>query len=94
MDDKTAVITGAASGIGLALAKKLSGQGHRLVLADVDLGRLKDIKGEVASKSVLVDCDVSKESDCEELARVTRENFGAPQLVFNNGGVINRFAST
>ena len=82
MDDKTAVITGAASGIGLALAKKLSGQGHRLVLADVDLGRLKDIKGEVDSKSILVDCDVSKESDCEELARVTRENFGAPQLLF------------
>ena len=53
MDDKTVVITGAASGIGLALAKKLSGQGHRLVLADVDRGRLKDIKGEVDSKSIL-----------------------------------------
>lgn len=93
MDDKTVVITGAASGIGLALAKKMSGQGHRLVLADVDRKRLRDTKGKVDSKSIFVDCDVSKESDCEELARVTHENFGAPQLLFNNAGVISRFAS-
>jgi len=71
----------------------MSGLGNRLVLSDVDGTRLRAIKGEVDSDSIFVECDVSKEEDCLELAEITREKFGVPQLLFNNAGVIGRFAS-
>jgi NAD(P)-dependent dehydrogenase (short-subunit alcohol dehydrogenase family) len=87
---KVAVITGAASGIGRALAEKCVSEGVRVVLADVDdevLSRteaeLKSVGGDVLA----VRTDVSKRADIEELARKTLEHFGQVDLLFNNAGV-------
>ncbi|HEX8710528.1 MAG TPA: SDR family NAD(P)-dependent oxidoreductase, partial [Terracidiphilus sp.] len=87
---KIAVITGAASGIGRALAEKCVHLGMKVVLADVEesaLGaaetELKSLGGEVLS----VRTDVSKRGDVESLARKAYERFGAVHLLFNNAGV-------
>ncbi|MDB6138735.1 MAG: oxidoreductase, short-chain dehydrogenase/reductase family [Verrucomicrobiaceae bacterium] len=82
--DKTCVITGAARGIGLALAHMLSGRGARVVLADVDADALKqtDVPG-----SLCVACDVSKAADMERLACEAEQALGPVAVWINNAGL-------
>jgi NAD(P)-dependent dehydrogenase (short-subunit alcohol dehydrogenase family) len=87
---KVAVVTGAASGIGLGLAEACAREGMKVVLADVDEAALDEAERELkdAGAEVLaVRTDVSKAEDVEALARKTLEAFGAVHLLFNNAGV-------
>jgi len=88
--DKVAVVTGGASGIGLAVARRAAAEGMRLVLADIDEPGLKVAVDELASggTSVLgVPTDVSDPGAVEALAAQTVSNFGAVHVVHNNAGV-------
>lgn len=93
MDDfsgKVAVITGAASGIGLALAKRAVEEGMRLVLADIDGERLEAAAAAsplVEAERVLVSLDVSQEADVRRLAATAFDRYGEVHLLFNNAGV-------
>lgn len=88
--DKVAVITGAASGIGRALAEYCVQEGMKVVLADVEETALaqtaEDLKANGA-EVLAVRTDVSKAGDIEALAQKTIEKFGAVHLLFNNAGV-------
>jgi NAD(P)-dependent dehydrogenase (short-subunit alcohol dehydrogenase family) len=88
--DKVAVITGAASGIGRALAEQCVQEGMKVVLADVDQTALakteQELKGPGAS-ILAVRTDVSKPDNVELLAQKTLYAFGAVHLLFNNAGV-------
>lgn len=94
--DKTAVITGAASGIGLALARRAAREGMRLVLADIDGDALKQAAlglGPGAAEICLESTDVSREEDITALADIAYSRFGAVHLLCNNAGVgLTRFA--
>jgi NAD(P)-dependent dehydrogenase (short-subunit alcohol dehydrogenase family) len=81
---KTAVITGAASGIGLALARRAAAAGMRLVLADIDEKSLRDAANALprTDDCVQIVSDVSIEEDMARLARHTFEHFGAVHLLF------------
>jgi len=83
---KTAVITGAASGIGRALAHRLAREGMRLVLADVDRRRLGQVASELPG-SLPIRADVSRAKDVESLAAKAYARFGAVHLLCNNAGV-------
>jgi NAD(P)-dependent dehydrogenase (short-subunit alcohol dehydrogenase family) len=83
---KTAVVTGAASGIGRALALRLAREGMRLVLADVDRRRLKEVASALPG-SLAVPTDVSRSSQVEALAAKAYSRFGAVHLLCNNAGV-------
>lgn len=90
LKDKTAVITGAASGLGLALARHAAGLGMRLVLADVELEALNRCTQEFEQQGVQVlsaRVDVAKSDDVAQMAQQTLSAFGVPHLVFNNAGV-------
>lgn len=87
---KVAVITGAASGIGRALAKRCVSEGMKVVLADIEHAALAQAESEltIAGGSVLaVRTDVSKRGDVESLARQAVDAFGEVHLLFNNAGV-------
>ncbi len=87
------VVTGAGSGIGLALAERLAAAGLDLVLADVQDDALAAAAEQVARRGVdvlTVHTDVSKESDVQALAERTLERFGAVHVVCNNAGVAAR----
>ena len=88
--DKVAVITGAASGIGRAVAERCVHEGMRVVLADVEedaLARAEATMSDTGATVLAVPTDVSAASDVEALARKTLEAFGAVHLVHNNAGV-------
>jgi len=88
--DKVAVITGAASGIGRAIAERCLTEGMKVVLADVEEANLTQAETELkaAGGTVLaVRTDVSKRSDVELLARQALDAFGKVHLLFNNAGV-------
>jgi NAD(P)-dependent dehydrogenase (short-subunit alcohol dehydrogenase family) len=90
LEGKTAVITGGASGIGLATAKRFAASGVNLVLGDIEaepLARvIKEFEDEGA-KAVGVLADVTVESDVVALREAALTNFGGAHVVFNNAGV-------
>jgi NAD(P)-dependent dehydrogenase (short-subunit alcohol dehydrogenase family) len=88
--EKVAVITGAASGIGRALAGRCAREGMRVVLADIEASALVQAETELkaAGAEVLaVLTDVSKADDVEALARKTLDAYGVVHLLCNNAGV-------
>jgi NADP-dependent 3-hydroxy acid dehydrogenase YdfG len=88
--DKVAVITGAASGIGLGLAHHCVLEGMKVVLADIDEFELERAENKLrgAGGNVLaVRTDVSDADDVETLARKSIGQYEAVHLLFNNAGV-------
>jgi len=88
--DKVAVITGAASGIGLGIAEKFLREGMKIVLADIELDALTQAEKELKkiSPNVLsVLTDVSKIGAVKDLAQKTIDHFGAVHILCNNAGV-------
>jgi NAD(P)-dependent dehydrogenase (short-subunit alcohol dehydrogenase family) len=96
MDDlagRVAVITGGASGIGLAMAQRFAGEGMKLVLADIERPVLQRAGEELRRSGadvLTVPTDVSVEADVSALAEVVLEHFGDVHLVCNNAGVGSR----
>lgn len=88
--EKTAVITGAASGIGLALARRAAAQGMNLVLADIDEAALHDAAQSLAlplGRILTAPADVRHAAEIKALADAAYDRFGAVHLLCNNAGV-------
>ncbi len=90
LDGRTAVVTGAASGIGLALSERLLAEGMSVVMADIEAtplqreaGRLHEHGGRVLACT----CDVSDAEQVDALRVRSLEEFGAVHLLCNNAGV-------
>ena len=89
-DGRVAVITGAASGIGWAIARRCAAEGMRLVLADVEEPALQAAARELAAEGarvLAVPVDVADREQVQTLAAQSFEAFGAVHLVCNNAGV-------
>jgi NAD(P)-dependent dehydrogenase (short-subunit alcohol dehydrogenase family) len=90
LEDRVAVITGAASGIGRGIARRAAKEGMRVGLADVEATALDDIASELAGSGaevVAVPTDVSKADAVEALAAQVYDQFGAVNVLCNNAGV-------
>jgi NAD(P)-dependent dehydrogenase (short-subunit alcohol dehydrogenase family) len=87
---RVAVVTGAASGIGRALAKRLGAEGMRVVLADVETAALEGVSRELGASGVpclAVRTDVASQDSVLALAERTHDAFGAAHVLCNNAGV-------
>ncbi len=90
LEGRVAVVTGAASGIGLALATRLASEGMHLVLGDVEAPALEAAASALRDAGAQVEAlvtDVSVASEVDALGRAATERFGALHLAVNNAGV-------
>jgi len=90
LNGRTAVITGGASGIGLATAYKFAELGANLVLGDIEQGPLDNAVAGLRDKGfkvIGVQGDVSLEEDVQALKDAALDEFGGAHLIFNNAGV-------
>jgi NAD(P)-dependent dehydrogenase (short-subunit alcohol dehydrogenase family) len=88
---KSAVVTGAAAGIGRATAELFAREGARLVLADINadgLSALRDSLGDVTGDVTVVTADVSKPEDVRRMIEVAVEEYGRLDIVIANAGII------
>jgi NAD(P)-dependent dehydrogenase (short-subunit alcohol dehydrogenase family) len=93
LEGRVAVITGAASGIGFAMARRFAAEGMRLVLADIERPALQRAGEQLAREGadlITVPTDVSLEGEVDALAATTFEHFGDVHLLCNNAGVGSR----
>ncbi|MBN2094066.1 MAG: SDR family oxidoreductase [Candidatus Zambryskibacteria bacterium] len=91
LNNKTAVVTGAAKGIGYGIALKLAKNSANVVLADFDESTnqttAKQIEKATGVKCLAVKCDVSKKEDVDNLFKTTAENFEKIDILVNNAGI-------
>ena len=90
-EGKVAVITGAASGIGRAVALALAWLGTDIVVADVDDARMEEVCQKIESmgrRALAVHCDVSQDADVDNLAAQTLSTLGRVDILMNNAGVL------
>jgi NAD(P)-dependent dehydrogenase (short-subunit alcohol dehydrogenase family) len=88
--DRVAVVTGAANGIGRAIAERCAAEGMKVVLAGINDDNLIKVERDLKERGATVlrvRTDVSKQADVEALAQKTLDAFGAVHLLVNNAGV-------
>ena len=91
-EGKVAVITGAASGIGFALAEIFAQQGMKIVLADIEAAALASAVAQIqgtGAEAIGVVTDVSSAESVQQLADKCLERFAAVHILCNNAGVIS-----
>jgi NAD(P)-dependent dehydrogenase (short-subunit alcohol dehydrogenase family) len=87
---KIALVTGAASGIGAAIAKAMTEAGARVVAVDVNGEAAGRIAQAIGGGAVAMACDVTDRAACDNLAATVRREVGAIGVLVNNAGVIRR----
>ncbi|QZH58349.1 3-oxoacyl-ACP reductase FabG [Mycolicibacterium farcinogenes] len=86
---RTAVVTGGAQGLGLAIARRFIGEGARVVLGDVNLEATEAAAAELGGAEVAtaVRCDVTSSVEVEALVQAAVERFGGLDIMVNNAGI-------
>ena len=91
LDNKVAIITGSNSGVGAAAAKLFAKEGAKVVISARRLPQLEEVAAEIRAAGgevLVVQTDVSKVEDCENLVAKTVETFGKVDILVNNAGVL------
>ncbi len=83
---KIAVVMGGASGIGLAIARRLHAEGATVIAADVNQDALRDVETELGPRFIGVDADVTREAHVEAAIATAVDRFGALDTAFNVAG--------
>jgi len=86
LDGKTALVTGAGSGIGKCIAETYAREGARVALADIDLAAAQSAARAIGNNAIAVRCDVSKKADFAAAVAETVSAFGALDILVNNAG--------
>jgi NAD(P)-dependent dehydrogenase (short-subunit alcohol dehydrogenase family) len=93
LQDKVALITGGASGIGRASAVLLAGEGAAVSIVDINEDMGQSVVAEIVAvgrRAIFISCDVTKSEDCRQAVENTVAAFGGLDILFNNAGIIRR----
>ena len=81
---RVAIITGAAKGIGRAMAARYVEEGARVVIADIDIAAAKTSAAELGKNALAVHLDVTEQASIAEMITKTHAHFGPPSILVNN----------
>jgi D-sorbitol dehydrogenase (acceptor) len=84
---KTALITGAARGIGLAFARAYAEEGAKVALGDIDYARAEEAARDIGAKAIAVDMDVTRQDSIDAAVAETVAKFGRIDILINNAAV-------
>ena len=87
LTDQTAVITGGAQGIGLAIATRFADNGARIVIGDLDEAKAKEAAASLNTDAIGVGCDVASDADVVGLLDAATAAFGSVNVMVNNAGI-------
>jgi len=86
LEGKTALVTGAGSGIGKCIAETYAKEGARVALADINLDAAKSAARAIGNNAIAMRCDVTKKADFAAAVAETLSAFGALDILVNNAG--------
>ncbi|MER9233934.1 SDR family oxidoreductase [Mesorhizobium sp. M0622] len=90
LENKVAIITGAASGFGEGMARRFAEEGARVVVADLNAKGAERVAGEIGEKAIWTQTDVSLRSEFDEMVRAAMSAFGRIDIMVNNAGYTHR----
>ncbi len=90
LKDKTAIVTGAARGIGKEIALALANEGANIAICDIDKAALEQVKSEIEAlgrKCLIAVVDVGKSGSCEDMVNKSLDKFSRIDILINNAGI-------
>jgi 3-oxoacyl-[acyl-carrier protein] reductase len=90
LQDKVAIVTGAASGFGRAIAERFALEGARVVAADINGEGVRELAAGYGTNVVAVACDVSRKAEVDAMVRAATDAFGGVDILVNNAGITHR----
>lgn len=88
-EQKLAMVTGAAGVLGLATTRMLAADGYRVIMVDLDQGRLEELAADIGSRAIARALDISQPQKVEEVCGKIRQEFGDVSVLVNNAGVLS-----
>jgi 3-oxoacyl-[acyl-carrier protein] reductase len=90
LENKVAIITGAASGFGEGMARRFAAEGAKIVVADLNQRGAERVADEIGSAAIAIQTDVSLRSEVEEMTQAAIKAFGRIDILVNNAGYTHR----
>ncbi len=90
LKDKIAIVTGAASGFGRAIAEAFAREGARVMVADINTQGAASVASALGTAAVPFTCDVSRKSDVDGMVAACVQTFGGLDILVNNAGVTHK----
>ena len=89
LQDKIALITGGARGIGLGFAEAYAAKGAKVIIADINLERAREAAGSIGAAATAVKLDVTNLADIEAVIRQVDKDFGGIDILVNNAAIFD-----
>ena len=90
LENKVAIVTGAASGFGEGIAKRFAEEGAKVVVADLNFKQAERVAGEIGDAAIAVQTDVALRPEVERMVATAMEAFGRVDTMINNAGYTYR----
>ena len=93
LENKVAIITGAASGFGEGMARLFAKEGAHVVVADLNGRKAQDVAADIGANAIAVQADVTRADDVAAMVETAHESFGRIDIMVNNAGYSHRNGS-